>query len=157
MSCSRRLFALPFLSIAALLLAVGSVEGDGPIGYSQVTQADLPLLSLNHYFDANGKSPGTKFVWTFAADGTFDVQPGEAGIPLDLRQRLAGDVAEAKQISGKWKLEGRMIRFSEVKIDGKPATPEEQASYSIYRTAPTVIRIGEPQYVFELLPAPPTR
>ena len=147
MSLSLRRLALPATLIALLSLVASTawaVQGQ----YSPVTEADLPKLSLNHYFTPEGKAAEQKFVWTFAADGTFEAKEGDGGLPLDLRKRLTGSEAAAKKLTGEWKLEAGQIVFSEVEADGKPVTPATSASYRIYRTAPTVIRIGEPQYVF---------
>lgn len=144
-SISRRsLLAAGF----AVALSVATAMGAMPVGYSAVTEADLPQMSLNHYFTPAGRPGDQQFAWTFAADGTFEAKAGEGSIPLELRQRLTGSEAEAKQIAGKWKLAEGQIHFSDVKADGKAVAPETPAVYRIYRTAPTVVRIGEPQYVF---------
>lgn len=132
--------------IGLLLVASAAVADPVPgKGYPPVTADDVPLLKLNHYFTPDNKGHDRDFAWTFTKDG-FTVKKDKGAIPADLLKKLLPDGATADEITGKWKVENGTITFTGIKAGDKAG--REKASYSIYRTAPTVVRIGEPQYVF---------
>ena len=147
--------SIRFLSIAAILALVSAASSDEPkvgFGYSPVTAVNVQAMKLNHYFDENNKNHDPDFEWTFK-DGTFTLKEGKGQIPVDLLKKMLPKDATAKMIEGKWKIvddlkAGIVIEFTEIKGDGKAGL--EKATYNIYKTAPTVVRIGEPQYVFAL-------
>ena len=79
-------------------------------------------------------------------------------IPADLRERLQPARASAEEIRGKWKIsyEGgaKLVLTEIVGTDraGEEVLGRKEARLPIYRTAPDVVRIGEPQYVFGVGP-----
>jgi len=83
------------------------------------------------------------------------VRAGDCGIPVDLMKRLLPAGAKAVEIRGKWKLASGQIVFTDVlasDVSGGEVLGNKEAIYHICRTAPTVVRIGEPQYVFGVGP-----
>lgn len=120
--------------------------------YSAVTAENVVALKLNHYFTPDKKGHAADFEWTFTAD-EFAIKKADGPIPADLREWMVGKGAKVDEIRGKWRLEakdGVHIVFFEIKADGKPIpkTAMNGIRRSIYKTAPTVVRIGQPQYVF---------
>src|SRR5262245_9411662 len=116
--------------------------------YSAVTDADVVALKLNHYFSADNKSHTPDFEWSFTKT-EFVVKKGKGPIPADLLQKLLPANTTADEIRGTWKLgakDGQRLVLTDIKADDKAG--KKDASFPIYRTAPTVVRIGEPQYVF---------
>jgi hypothetical protein len=139
---------LGFLGIAGSVGARSSwAQGD----YPPVTAADIPKLKLIHYFDTGNKYHPVDFEWTFT-NSRFVIRKGKGPIAADLLAKLLPAGASAERIEGKWTLRnvngmGLMIVFNEIQGDGKAGRAE--AGYTIYRTAPSVIRFDTPQYVFE--------
>jgi hypothetical protein len=136
----------------AFLLPVSDQPPPGG-GYALVTEADVLALKLNHYFTADRKGRAKDFDWSFSADGRFSIKNGTGPIPADLLEKLLPAGGERDVIEEKWKFDGkdrgtRTLVLTDIKGDGKPGRTE--ARLTIYRTAPTVVRIGEPQYVFAL-------
>jgi hypothetical protein len=129
--------------VAALVLA-GVANGQGD--YAPVTAADVPTLKLNHYFTPDMKGGRTAdFEWTFTKDG-FTIKKGKAAIPADLVGKLLGEKAAADEITGKWTVDAGQLVLTDVKAGETKG--KESVKLRIYRTAPTVVRVGEPQYVF---------
>ena len=129
--------------VAALVLA-GVAYAQGK--YAPVTADDLPQLKLNHYFTTEKMSGRpADFDWTFTRD-TFTIKKGKAPIPADLLGKLLPEKATAEEITGKWKLDDGHLVLTDIKagdVKGK-----ESVKLPIYRTAPTVVRVGDPQYAF---------
>jgi hypothetical protein len=139
---SRALLALTLLALTQSAFA----QPQPGKGYPPVTADDVPRLKFNHYFTPDKKHHDVDFEWTFTKDG-FTVKKGKGPIAADVVAKLLPDGAAAPdEITGKWKLADGKIVFTDIKAGGKPG--RETASYGIYKTAPTVVRIGEPQYVF---------
>jgi hypothetical protein len=140
--------------VASVLIApCNSAFAQG--NYSEVTAEDVVALQLNHYFTPDKKGHQPDFDWSFTKD-EFVVKSAAGAIPADLVQRLMPAETKATEIRGQWKLarEGG-VQLVLTKIVGTDQAGEEvlglkEAKFRIYRTAPTVIRIGEPQYVFGL-------
>ncbi len=158
MNDRRRRFEL--LALVLILIVFGSLIGTWRATaqgtYAPVTDADVGALKLNHYFSADRKSHEPDFEWSFTKSD-FVIKKGAGKIPSDLLSKLLGDWDAADEIRGKWKLtEGKgpkELVFTEIKVGAQFGMKE--ARLPIYRTAPTVIRIGEPQYVFARDPAGP--
>jgi hypothetical protein len=77
------------------------------------------------------------------------LRKAKGAIPADLLEKLLPAGKSADEVRAKWKLEGKegkKLVLTEIKA-GEVAG-KEVVSLVIYRTAPTVIRIGNPQYVF---------
>jgi hypothetical protein len=128
-----------------LLLGLGHMDAQGR--YSPVTEADVVKLQFNHYFTPDNKGHDPDFEWTFT-EKEFVLKKGKGAIPKDLLEKLLPKDVTADEIRGKWKLEaenGKLV-FSDIKAAEKEGNKD--VKFRIYRTAPTVIRIGEPQYVF---------
>lgn len=138
---------------AAVLAAVvgcatcGAVAAQGP--YPPVTGADLPRLRLNHYFDSDKRYRERDFEWTFDKTG-FVVRAGSGGIPADLLAKLLPPKATATEVRGKWELVerdgARWLLLTDIRAGATAGNAN--VTLPIYRTAPTVVRVGSPQYVF---------
>jgi hypothetical protein len=131
--------------------AAGMVQGQ----YEAVTEADIPKLQLSHYFTPDKKGHMADFAWTFTKD-EFVVAKGTAAIPADLLKRLVPTGTAAEEIRGKWKLESKgsvQLVLTDILVSddkGGETLGNREAKLVIYRTAPTVVRIGEVQYVFAI-------
>jgi hypothetical protein len=140
------MFGLMCLAAGWLLAAGERADAQGK--YAEVTDADVVALKLNHYFGADKKGRDRDFEWTFTKT-EFVVKKGKGAIPADLMERLLPAGAAADEIRGKWKLEGKdgkKLVLTEIKAGDTAG--KKDVSLVIYRTAPTVVRIGNPQYVF---------
>jgi hypothetical protein len=78
-------------------------------------------------------------------------------IPADLRQRLfpadkAPTADDAAEIRGRWTLDSKKGTLILTEVAADKLAGRKSVKLPIYRTAPTVVRIGEVQYVFSLLP-----
>jgi hypothetical protein len=134
------------------LLAGCSDRAPDPIGrYAPLVNADIPALALNHYFTREGKARFDVFSWTFT-ETRFVIKPGRGPVADELVERLLPAGAAATVIEGRWALQdsprgGQSLVLTGITGDGRPG--RERAEYAIYRTGGSVIRLGEPQYVFE--------
>ncbi|MFN0055913.1 MAG: hypothetical protein ACKV0T_27530 [Planctomycetales bacterium] len=129
-----------------LLAPLAPLQAQGR--FPPVTDGDVLGLSLNHYFSADKKHHPADFEWTFT-ETTFLLRKGDGPIPVDLQAKLLPKGAAADEIRGRWKLDekdGPALVLTKIQAGDKEGRPEVRLP--IYRTAPTVIRIGEPQYVF---------
>lgn len=118
--------------------------------YSPVSEDNVVALQLNHYFSADKKSHDSDFAWTFSKS-EFVLKSGKGPIPADLCAKLLPNDVSADEIRGRWKLEqrdGQRLVLLEIKAGNKAF--KNETNLAIYRTAPTVVRIGEPQYVFQV-------
>lgn len=146
---------LTLLALATLTApADASENAQAANPYKEVSEQDVTKLQFVHYFDEQKQYQPAEFAWTFAEDGTFELRAGKRPIAVELRRRLTGDEAEVRQITGRWQLDvnrcgGKLLTFTDIKADDA-AVSTEFAGYSIYRTAPTVIRLDTPQYVFAI-------
>lgn len=156
----RRMFFVCLLGIAAtfaFLFAWPGVLAQAGFDYAKVTAEDMLALQFNHYFSVDRKGHEADFEWSFTQKG-FAMKEAKGPIADYLTKTLALDAEKVKRVEGKWKLVtksngGQAIVFTDIKADGKPVANEVEMS--IYRTAPTVIRIGEPQHVFARMPLQP--
>ena len=131
------------LVVAALVVAT---QANGQGKYAPVTADDVPTLQLNHYFTGAKKGGRTAdFEWTFTKDG-FTIKKGKAAIPADLLAKLLPEKATADEITGKWKVDAGRLVLTDIRAGETKG--KESVELPIYRTAPTVVRVGEPQYVF---------
>ena len=135
------------LAWIALLGAVVAGPPTPGTGYSPVVAADLERCVLNHYFTPTRNGVAADFEWKFSADG-FTMAKGVVPVPKHLVDLIVGEGKSAAKIEGKWKLgASRELVLFDFSVDGsKQDLPEK--TLPIYRTAPTVVRIGEPQHVF---------
>jgi hypothetical protein len=140
---------VPAVVMASLaLLALGAQAAQGQ--YSPVTKAEVTALALNHYFTPDNKSHRPDFAWTFTQT-EFVIKKGKGAIPADLHDRLLPEGTTADEIRGKWSLagkDGQKLVLTGIKAGDNSG--KKEVSLTIYKTAPTVVRIGEPQYVFGL-------
>jgi hypothetical protein len=113
-----------------------------------VVNADIPALTLNHYFTREGKARFDVFSWTFT-ETRFTVRPGKGSVADELVERLLPAGAAAEVIEGRWALEDSPGGGQSLGLTGDGRPGRERAEYAIYRTGGTVIRLGEPHYVFE--------
>jgi hypothetical protein len=116
--------------------------------YAPVTAADVVALKLNHYFTPDNQAHQPDFEWTFT-ETEFALKKKQGDLPADLLRRMLPDSQTAAEIRGKWKLvdrNGLHLVLTEIKAGDR--TGNKAAFFPIYKTAPTVVRIGEPQYVF---------
>jgi hypothetical protein len=135
------------------LASFASAQGN----YSAVTAEDVVLLELNHYFTPDRKSHKPDFEWSFTKD-EFVIKAAAGAIPADLRERLLPAGGKAEEVRGKWKIAYESgVKLVLTEIVGTDRVGEEvlgrkESRLPIYRTAPDVVRIGEPQYVFGVGP-----
>lgn len=130
------------------LMAITSARAQGE--YSPVSEANVVALTLNHYFTADEKTHEPDFAWTFTKTD-FVVKKGKGAIPADIIEKLLSKRTTADEIRGKWKLAdkgGQRHVLTEIKADDEAGRKE--VNLRIYKTAPSVVRIGEPQYVFSI-------
>lgn len=123
-----------------------------PGRYSPVAKADLPAMKFAYYFDVNDKHHEADFTWTFTTD-KFKIASKKGPVAAEILKKIKATAKAPKTIEGKWFLEtspqgGTTLSLTDMRVDDMPFSGK--ATYNIYRTAPTVIRIGEPQYVFGL-------
>lgn len=142
---SNTLFRLSIALIAISIPTVAIAQGR----YTPVTDENILALKLNHYFTPDQKSHDADFQWSFTKD-EFILKKGKGPIPKDLLQKLIDPEESPDEITGKWKLDEKnnKLILTEIKF-GKKAGKKE-CTLTIYKTAPSVIRIGEPQYVFAI-------
>lgn len=133
------------MRLIPLLAVLFVAQAASAMPYQAVTAEDMPKFKLNHYFNKENKSTLLDFDWTFDKDGTFKMEAKEA-LPVHLRELLLSKDSKAKALTGKWAIANGEITFTEIKAGDEKGV--EKAKMHVYRTAPTVIRIGEPQYVF---------
>ena len=126
--------------------------GSSSVSFAQgnftVAEADLVAMKLNHYYPLPEKKfHEVDFEWSFQKD-TFSVKKGKAAIPADLLGKLLPKGETADEIVGKWTLKDGMLELSDIKA-GK-TEGRKDVSLAVYKTAPTVVRIGrnDGQYVF---------
>jgi hypothetical protein len=145
---------LAVLAIAAWLL-VGTGRANAQGQYREVTAEDVLALKLNHYFTPDNKAHDPDFAWSFAKD-EFVLKSAAGAIPADLVKRLLPAGSKAVEIRGKWQLaNSRQLVLTDILAtdkSGGEVLGNKDAKLPIYRTAPTVVRIGEPQYVFAVGP-----
>ena len=145
---------LGVLAFAAGVL-VGSGRADAQGQYREVTAEDVLALKLNHYFTPDNKGHEPDFAWSFTKD-EFVLKSAAGAIPADLVKRLLPAGAKADEIRGKWKLaNSRQLVLTDILAtdsSGGEVLGNKEAKLIIYRTAPTVVRIGDPQYVFGIGP-----
>ena len=137
---------------AGILLIVAAVAGVQSIAsaqgkYAEVTRDDVLAMKLNHYFTPDKRGRQTDFEWRFSADG-FVIRKTKGAIPDDLAQKFLGEAPAADEIQGKWRVDNGRIVFTDIKAGDQKG--RDEVKLRVYRTAPTVIRLGEPQYVFEV-------
>lgn len=137
-------------------LALGSITAPGtPLhaqgAYAPVTEADVREMKLNHYFSADKRSHEPDFEWRFFPE-EFVLKSARGPIPKDLLEKLLLNGAAGEEIRGKWRLDSKRgdLVLTDLKAGNKAA--RMNVAFPIYRTAPTVIRVGQPQYVFALEP-----
>jgi hypothetical protein len=120
---------------------VSPAQGDFP-----VREADITAMKFLHYYGPDRKFREADFVITFTKD-TFTLKKGKAAIPADLLNQLLPKGETADEVAGKWTLKGGKLMLTEIRAGKKEGLKE--ASLGVYKTAPTVLRIGSvPQYVF---------
>jgi hypothetical protein len=146
MSLATIRLAVSWFVIGGVVFAGGAASAQGR--YSPVSEENVMALQFNHYFTPDDKGHEPDFEWTFTM-GEFAIKKGKGAIPADLQKKLFAEGAE--EIRGKWKLDGKggqHLVLSEIRAGDKVKMKEVRLP--IYKTAPTVVRIGEPQYVFAI-------
>ena len=136
--------------LAGSLLLLASERASAQGMFPPVTDSEVVALKLNHYFTSDNESHEADFEWTFT-EKEFVVKKGKAAIPKDLLEKLLPKDTTADEIRGKWKLQdkdGQQLVLTDIKA-GKKAGNKE-ASLAISKTGGIVVRIGDPQYVFEV-------
>jgi hypothetical protein len=115
-------------------------------GDFKVAESDIPAMKFNHYYGPDKKHREPDFEWSFANE-TFVLKKRKSAIPDDLQAVFLEKAATADEITGKWSFKDGKITFSDIKAGKQEA--KKEASIGVYKTAPTVVRIGDvPQYVF---------
>ncbi len=146
--CGYLRFALlAFVALAVFAVGTGSVWAQGD--YGPVTAKAVRNLSFNHYFTPDKKSHTADFQWVFT-ETDFVIASGKGPIPAPLLEQLVGEKIEADEVSGQWKLnrDGSEVVLSQISVG--PVRYKKSVTFAIYKTAPTVVRIGDPQFVFSV-------
>ena len=132
-----RLALLVLVALAARLPAQGNFD---------VKDEHIAGMTLNHYFTADNKYHAADFSWVFTKDG-FTVKKGKDAIPAHMTDQLLGAGVTADEITGTWKLAGGKLELTAIKAGDKAG--KEKVSLTVFRTAPTVVRVNAPsQHVF---------
>ena len=142
----RRFCVLCLLASSVFLVDSRFVKAQGQ--FSPVSDANVVDLKFNHYFTPDKKSHDADFEWTFTKT-EFVLKKAKGAIPADLLEQLLPKNTTADEIRGKWKLQdkdGQRLVLTDIKAGDKAGNKD--VSLTIYKTAPIVVRIGEPQYVF---------
>ncbi|MGE0821819.1 MAG: hypothetical protein AB7G75_34295 [Candidatus Binatia bacterium] len=142
---------LTFALIGSLLV-VGQrrLSAQGPfLVAGPVTETEVVKLQLNHYFTPDRQAHNPDFEWTFTPT-EFVLKKAQGPIPADLREQLLPAHTTTNNIRGKWKLDktGQQLLLTEITAGEKKG--KENVTLFIYKTASTIVRIGEPQYVFSV-------
>jgi hypothetical protein len=154
-SVKKSTIQLRSIFVGAALLFVGANTTLAQGNYDEVTAEDVVQLELNHYFTPDNKGHQPDFEWSFTKD-EFVIKGAAGAIPADLVPRLLPAGTKAAEIRGKWKLtrtSGVQLVLTEIvgtDRAGEEVLGQKETKFPIYRTAPTVIRVGQPQYVFGL-------
>jgi hypothetical protein len=115
-----------------------------------VAEGDLPKLKLNHYFTPDKKNHTADFEWTFTKTD-FTIKKGTGPIPAHLIEKLLPEGVTGDTITGKWKLKDGKLELTEIRVGEKAG--KKDVSLPIFKTAPTVVRICDPdQFVFGVAP-----
>ncbi len=150
MRCSRFARGIPLrlVVLSGLLALPGMLVAQGP--YKAVTAEDVVKLEFAYYYTPDKAYREVDFEWTFTETG-FVLKAGKGSIPADLRNRLLPPDTDAEEIRGHWKIddrEGTRLVLTNIKAGDQPGN--QDVALPIYRTAPTIVRIGLPQYVFRV-------
>lgn len=117
----------------------------GASSVREVVESTVLKLRLNHYYTSDKQFRQADFTWTFSDSG-FSITEGTGAISHDLIVLLLDEYRPVKRLEGAWELKQGQLRLSLLKCDG--ADVDKEAMLPIYHTAPTVVRIGDPQHVF---------
>lgn len=138
--------------IGLLLVLAVSLHASGALcpaqGKFRLADTDIQGMRFGHYFPLpERKYHDVDFEWTFQKD-TFTLKKGKSPIPAELQSALLEADEHADHIEGTWQLKGGTLLLTNIKAGTAKARTE--ASLGVYKTAPTVVRIGvaEAQYVF---------
>jgi len=151
--CTSSAMWVVLVSLGCLVHAAMPVEKRPPpkvgFGYAAITADDVQAMKFQHYYytDKNKYQEGN-FKISFEKDG-FKIEKDKDPISDDLFTRLLPEGEKAVRIEGKWKLdsERQAIVLTDILYNGKKKGRKE-VSLHVFRTAPTVIRMTERQYVF---------
>ena len=140
--------------LLAALLALSPAEASAQGQFNGVSDDEVQAMRLNHYFTADKQYRDADFEWDFDKD-SFTLKAGAGDIPNELQEQLLPKGITAREIRGKWHLEdrnGKALVLTEIRVDGAKEPQKKTAALPIYKTAPTVVRVGRPQYVFGIGP-----
>jgi hypothetical protein len=140
-----RVMGKGFILVGLMVLWSGRLVAQGE--YAPVVEADVISMKLNHYFGSDKKSLDSGFKWEFIKS-EFVVRKDTGKIPADLWEKLLGASTSADEIRGRWKLDSKAGQLVLSDIRAGDQRGKKEVRLPIYRTAPTVIRVGDPQYVF---------
>jgi hypothetical protein len=132
-----RLAFLILVAVSAYLPAQGNFD---------VRAEHIAGMTLDHYYTADNKHHAAEFSWTFTKNG-FTIKKGKASIPAHITDELLGAGLTADEIAGQWKLADGKLELTAIKAGDKAG--KEKVSLTVFRTAPTVVRVNVPsQHVF---------
>lgn len=123
-----------------------------PGRYKPITKEEIPRLELAYYYTPDKDYRKPDFAWKFR-EGKFALAAEESQVPEELMQRLLGKNVTPGKVRGRWELiddNGMKLVLFSIVADGHKI--KRKVILPIYRTAPTVIRIGNPQLVFTVRP-----
>ena len=108
-------------------------------------------MKLDYYFTPDRKRGDSDFEWAFAKTG-FVLKKGKGAIPADLLGKLLPEGTAADEVRGEWQLTGKVgqrLVLTEIRAGDKAG--KKEVELRIYKTAPNIIRVDEPQYVFTVV------
>jgi hypothetical protein len=151
---AMRLLDVPMRWKAVLVAALFGAFAAAPCFAQRsftVGESDISSMELKYYYLSDKVSHDADFTWSFKKD-TFTVKKGNVKIPSELSEKLLPERTTDNEITGKWALKNGELLLTEIKGGDKKGRKE--VKLSIYKTAPTVVRIGydAPQYVFVVKP-----
>jgi len=145
--------ALPVLLICLSAIACGQpapppappapkpppIQVGGDYGPVQTFQ-----LLGKHVCEATGRTP-PMFHWNFT-DDTFEMLAADARLPPEVIKDVLGkERDDVMKIEGKWRLDDRLLKLSDLKADGQGGFPD--VDLKPFRTPIVRIHFGERQYV----------
>lgn len=136
------------LCFLGVLILLGQRYADAQGTYHPVNSEDVVAMKFNHYFKIDQTHHEADFEWSFCRD-EFVIKNGRQAIPADLCERLLPNATRSDEIRGTWRVKDGRLFLTDIKYGDKVGN--KIVELVIYRTAPTVIRIGEPQYVFAVV------
>jgi hypothetical protein len=151
-SHSRRIDLFALTTVCLFAAGEGQILAQG--SFNGVSDDEVRNMKMFVYYTADKQAHDPDFEWTFTKTD-FTLKAGKGDIPVDLQEQLLPKGSPAKEIRGKWQLEdrdGKQLVLSEIQAGDDKEPQKKTVALPIYKTAPTVVRVGKLQYVFGIGP-----